>query len=248
MERVEFRFYSTLNDFLSPERQQMLFIHCLKERASVKDAIEALGIPHPEIGLILVNGESVDFSWLIQDGDRVSVYPIFTTLPVTDTSLVLPPPLPSIRFVLDIHLGKLANYLRLFGFDTWYHNQADDETLANISSQEQRILLTQDRGLLKRRIVDYGYLVRSHDPKYQITEVLQRFDLWHQTAPLTRCLRCNGNLRPVEKDAIITHIPPLTQAFYDEFKQCQTCYQIYWKGAHYDRIQQFISTQLLRGN
>ena len=237
MPQAFFRFYSSLNDFLPPEWRQIKFLRKIKDRGSIKDAIEALGVPHPEIDLILVNGESVGFDYLVQEGDHISVYPQFTSLEVGDVSLVRPEPLDEPRFVLDVHLGKLATYLRLLGFDALYRNDYDDDELAQISSEEQRILLTQDRGLLKRSKVIYGYSVRSDNPEEQTAEVLQRFNLNDAIAPLQRCPRCNGELVSVEKAAIENQLPHYTRLSYDEFSQCQQCQQIYWKGAHYTRLQ-----------
>ena len=237
MPQAFFRFYSSLNDFLPPEWRQIKFLRKIKDRGSIKDAIEALGVPHPEIDLILVNGESVGFDYLVQEGDHISVYPQFTSLEVGDVSLVRPEPLDEPRFVLDVHLGKLATYLRLLGFDALYRNDYDDDELAQISSEEQRILLTQDRGLLKRSKVIYGYSVRSDNPEEQTAEVLQRFNLNDAIAPLQRCPRCNGELVSVEKAAIEDQLPYYTRLSYDEFSQCQRCQQVYWKGAHYTRLQ-----------
>lgn len=240
MPHAYFRFYGNLNDFLLPRYRQVEFARPIKDQGSIKDAIEAVGIPHPEINLIIVNGESVSFDYLVQPGDRISVYPQFTTLDITALSQVQPSPLPQIRFVLDVHLGKLATYLRLLGFDSLYRNDYNDEELAQISSQEQRILLTQDRGLLKRSIVTYGYAVRSDDPEEQLAEILERFQLHPAIAPLQRCPRCNGELVLVDKAAIQNQIPYYTYLYYDRFTQCQSCHQIYWKGAHYGRIQSLI--------
>lgn len=241
MSHAFFRFYGNLNDFLPPHRQQVEFTNKIKNPGSIKDAIEALGIPHPEINLILVNGESVSFKYLVQRGDHISVYPQFATLDITAISQVQPSPLSEIRFVLDVHLGKLATYLRLLGFDTLYRNNYHDEELAQISRQEQRILLTQDRGLLKRSIVTYGYVVRSDDPEQQLVEIFQRFQLYALIAPFQRCPRCNGELALVEKTAIQNQIPYYTRLYYDHFAQCQSCHQIYWKGAHYQRIQSLMN-------
>jgi len=240
MPHARFRFYGSLNDFLPPDRRQVEFSRRLKDRGSIKDTIEGLGVPHPEVDLILVNGESVSFDYLVQAGDRISVYPQFTALDIAPVSQVQPPPLPATRFVLDVHLGKLAAYLRILGFDTLYRNDYDDDELADLSSREQRILLTQDRGLLKRSIVIYGYAVRSPDPEVQIREVLIRFNLHAAIAPLQRCPRCNGLLRWVEKSAVADQVPYYTRLTYDEFAQCQSCHQLYWKGAHYQRIQALI--------
>jgi hypothetical protein len=240
MTHAFFRFYGNLNDFLPPDRRQVEFARSVKDQGSIKDAIEALGVPHPEIDLIMVNGESVGFDYLVQQDDHISVYPQFTTLDIAALSQVQPPPLSQVRFVLDVHLGKLATYLRLLGFDTLYRNDYDDDELAQISSQEQRILLTQDRGLLKRSIVTYGYAVRSDNPEEQTVEVLARFQLRSAVAPLQRCPRCNGELVVVDKAIIHDQIPHYTRLYYNEFSQCQSCHQIYWKGAHYERIRSLI--------
>jgi hypothetical protein len=240
MNQAYFRFYGSLKDFLSPDRRQTTIIHSFKEVGSIKDAIEALGVPHPEVDLILVNGESVDFSYQVQANDRISVYPAFTTLDISGLTRVRPTFPRHFRFVADVHLGKLATSLRLLGFDTWYHNQADDQQLAEISSRDDRVLLTQDRGLLKRRIVTYGYLVRHHDMYCQVVEVLQRFELFAAIAPMTRCIRCSGELKRVDKTAIQDQLEPLTRQYYDDFSQCQHCGQIYWKGTHYERLQHFV--------
>ena len=240
MLKAVFRFYGSLNDFLIPSHKQTAFFHIVKDRASIKDTIEALGVPHPEIDLILANGQSVSFAYLLQDRDVISVYPCFKSIDIDAISHVRPPPLSTNQFVLDVHLGKLASYLRLLGFDVLYQNDYDDNELAQISSQQQRILLTQDSGLLKRSIVTYGYRVRSDNPRKQISEVLERFDLYDAVIPLQRCPRCNGHLESVEKQTIYHRLPPFTRLYYHEFFECQGCNQLYWKGAHYERIQQLI--------
>lgn len=237
---VVFRFYSNLNDFLPPDRRGVEFVHRVKDPGSIKDSIEALGIPHPEIDLILVNGESVGFDYRVRAGDRVSVYPRFTALDITGLSRVQPPPLERVRFVLDVHLGKLATYLRLLGFDTLYRDDYTDAELARISSLEKRVLLTRDRGLLKRGVVIYGYAVRSGDPEEQTAEIVERFGLSSSIAPLERCPRCNGEIASVEKAVVRERIPYYTGLYYDKFAECESCRQIYWKGAHYERIRSLI--------
>lgn len=240
MEQVYFRFYANLNDFLPLYKRQIGFVHLLKEPASVKDTIEALGIPHPEVALILVNGESVDFAYLVRNGDRVAVYPQFATLEIGLLSQVQPQPLTYIRFILDIHLGKLATYLRLLGLDVLYQNNYQDQKLAELSNQTERVLLTRDRGLLKRSIVTYGYCVREKNPEQQVLEVLQRFELFNKLAPFQRCLRCNGLLEPIDKAIICDRLPPRTLQHYDTFATCQTCDNLYWQGSHHRRLQQFV--------
>jgi uncharacterized protein with PIN domain len=244
MKQVWFRFYAELNDFLPAARRQIPFCHAFEGRVSIKHLIEALGVPHPEVDLVLANGRSVDFSYLVQDGDRISVYPVFESLDITPLVHLRPQPLRETRFVLDTHLGRLAAYLRMLGFDTVYRNDTADEELARISSQEGRILLTRDRGLLKRGVVTHGYCMRETAPRRQLLEVLRRFDLFQAVTPFSRCLRCNGTLQPVAKEAISHRLPSRTRLYYDEFSICGECNQIYWKGSHYQRMRQFIERVL----
>ncbi|MGK7876358.1 MAG: Mut7-C RNAse domain-containing protein [Xenococcaceae cyanobacterium] len=241
MHQAFFRFYAELNDFLPPSRRKVAFAHRFKDSASIKDMIEALGVPHTEVDLILANSESVDFSYLVQDGDWISVYPIFESIDITPLLRVRPRPLRIPRFVLDTHLGKLATYLRILGFDALYRNDYQDEELAHISSRDGRILLTRDRGLLKRSVVTHGYCVRETNSWQQLVEVLRRFDLFRQISPFQRCLRCNGLTEAVAKEIISDRLPPKTRQYYDEFRICSECDQIYWKGSHYQRMQQFIA-------
>jgi len=237
---ARFRFYAELNDFLPPPRRQRSFAHSFELSGSVKDMIESLGVPHPEVDLILANGQSVDFSYLVKDGDRISVYPVFETLDITPLVRLRPHPLRETRFVLDVHLGRLASYLRMLGFDTLYRNDYDDPELAHISSSQNRILLTRDRGLLKRSIVTHGYCLRQTNPREQLLEVLRRFDLFRAIHPFNRCLRCNGRLEPVDKAAVVDHLPAKVEKYYDDFRRCRSCGQIYWKGSHYERMRRFI--------
>jgi uncharacterized protein len=240
MLQVTLRFYADLNAFLPRARRQVAFPLRLTKPASVKDVIEARGVPHTEVELILVNGQPVDFAYLVRDGDRIGVYPPFTSLDISPLLRVQPAPLPEPRFVLDGHLGTLARSLRLLGFDALYRNDSDDDTLARLSSDEGRILLTRDRGLLKRRVVTRGYHVWETDPARQVGEVLRRFDLHGAVAPFTRCLRCNGVLVDVAKDVIADRLPPYTRASYDAFRACQACGRVYWQGAHDRGLQQLI--------
>jgi uncharacterized protein with PIN domain len=241
MAEALFRFYAELNDFLSLDRRQVSFTHHFEGRVSIKDMIEALGVPHTEIDLILINGESVDFSTLVQDGSRISVYPVFESFDITPLLRVRPKPLRDPRYVLDVHLGKLAAYMRLLGFDTLYRNDYEDAELACISRDEHRTLLTRDRGLLKRRMVTHGYCVRETSPRQQLIEVVRRFDLFRLIAPFRRCIRCNGVLVPVSKEAVIDRLPPRTREYYDEFRRCRVCGHVYWKGSHYERMQQLVA-------
>ncbi len=238
--QATFRFYAELNDFLPPQKRYIAFAHPFEGRPSVKDLIETLGVPHTEVDLILANGESVDFSYTVQDGDRISVYPVFEAFDITPILRVRPKPLRVVRFVLDTHLGRLAAYLRLLGFDTLYRNDYRDEELAHISRHERRILLTRDRGLLKRSMVTHGYCVRETDPRRQVVEVVRHFDLLRLIEPFRRCLRCNSLLERIAKEEIAERLPPRVRQHCEEFFLCRTCERVYWKGSHFERLSALV--------
>ena len=239
---INIRAYGELNDFLKPEQRGSEFELYLKNQRSVKDLIESIGIPHTEVDFIIVNDISVGFDFAIKASDRINLYPESkhpeNALPLVHCQPTLP---AEPRFVLDVHLGRLAAYLRMMGFDTLYQNDYDDPILANISAQEQRILLTCDRQLLMRKQVSYGYFVRSRQPGQQLLEIMRRFDLHEKQNPFTRCMHCNGITKPVEKKAIEQQLQTKTRNYYHEFYQCTQCKKIYWKGSHYRKMQNLIS-------
>lgn len=239
MNQATFYFHTDLNIFLSDERKNRPFTHHFKDHPSIKDMIASFGVPHPEVHSMIVNGIAVDFSYLVQNNDQCHIYPISAAI---ENPQILPlRPKPEPRFVLDLHLGKLAAYLRRLGFDTLYRNDYYDAELALISSQENRILLTRDIGLLKRKIVTHGYWVRNTNPELQIREILQRFNLFDAIHPFSRCIHCNGAVKAVDKETIAAQIPLKTQENHDEFRQCLDCGKIYWKGSHYEKMLQFIA-------
>ena len=243
-ETAYFRFYAELNDFLPKNQRYALFPLAFKNRQTVKHLIESIGVPHPEVDLILVNSEPKDFSYIVQDKDVISVYPVFESFDISAENKLRPEPLREAKFVLDAHLGRLAAYLRLLGFDTLYRNDYADEELAEISHNENRICLTRDRGLLKRNMVERGYCLRSTDSRQQVKEVLRRFDLFRSVKPFQRCAHCNGMLEDVDKKEIIDQLLPQTKRYYDEFRRCPECGQVYWKGAHFQRIVKLIESLL----
>ena len=232
MSYVQLRFYAELNDFLRNNQKKTRFKHELNRRTSVKDLIESLGVPHTEVEIILANGESVDFSYIVRQQDDLSIYPMFESVDVTPVLKLRDAPLRHTRFVLDCHLGRLARYLRQFGFDTLYRNDYSDDVLADTSAREHRILLTRDRNLLKRSIITHGYFVREFDPRKQLDEVIRRFDLRNQIIPFGRCTRCNGTVEAVNKETIEHLLEPKTRQYFDEFWQCACCGQVYWEGSH----------------
>jgi len=233
---VDVRAYAELNDFLAPESRGVTVRRPFRSHQTVKDVLEAMGIPHTEVDLILVNGSPRGFSHRPSVGDRIAAYPMFEALDIGSTARLRPVPLRDTRFVVDVNLGRLARLLRLLGFDVWWSNDADDKTLADISLGQQRILLTRDRGLLKRRAVTHGLFIRSDDPEEQALELIRRLDLRQQLAPLTRCVRCNGKLAAVAKDEVVDHLEPLTRRYYEEFSRCAGCGRIYWPGSHHARL------------
>ncbi len=238
---AHFRFYAELNEFLPYDKRFQPVTVSFKGSQSVKHLIESLGVPHTEVDLVLINGHSVDFRYLVQDGDRVAVYPVFESMNITPLLKLRPEPLREPRFVLDGHLGRLAAYLRMLGFDTLYRNDYEDENLARISAVESRILLTRDRGLLKRKMVTHGFCLRTKDPRQQLLEVIKRFDLQDCFMPFTRCIACNGILRKVEKADILDQLEPGTRMYFDDFSSCISCGKIYWKGSHHDRMQGLVA-------
>jgi hypothetical protein len=233
---VEVRAYAELNDFLAPEIRGATVRRPFRPHQTVKDVLEAMGIPHTEIDLILVNGEPADFDHRPTAGDRIAAYPMFEALDVGSTTRLRPVPLREPRFVVDVNLGRLARLLRVLGFDVWWSSDADDATLAHVSLDEQRILLTRDRGLLKRRAITHGLFVHSQHPEEQTLEVIRRLDLRQRLAPLTRCLQCNGKLAAVAKHEVIDQLEPLTRQYYEEFSRCAECGRIYWAGSHHARL------------
>ena len=234
---ARFRFYEELNDFLRPEQKKRTFSYRFTGTPSIKDAIEAVGVPHTEVDLILVNGQSVDFGYRLQDGDRVSVYPVFESLDITPAVRLRPAPLRRTAFILDTQLGKLARRLRMLGFDTLYRNDYKDAEIIRTAQEERRIILTRDVDLLKNKSVTHGYWVRSASPEKQVGEVLRRLDLYGQITPFSRCLVCNGLVVGVDKAAVEDRLPPRTRRYFETFYACQACGKVYWEGSHYRRMK-----------
>lgn len=198
---------------------------------SVKHLIESLGIPHTELGNIEANGSAVTTSYLVQDGDLVEVSASTPSLQVADEP----------RFILDGHLGRLTSRLRMLGLDCLYHRDYTDADLARTSVEDLRILLTRDRRLLMRKSISKGYLVRSLLPAEQILEVVRRFQLRQWMKPFFRCIRCNHPLQPVRKEDVLDRLQPLTRRYFEEFRICPACSQIYWRGSHFDRMQSIVA-------
>jgi len=245
---ANFRFYEELSDFLPRRRRKCAFACVWASGATVKHAIEALGVPHTEVELILANSESVDFSYVVQEGDRISVYPVFESLDVTRVLKVRADPLRRTRFIADAQLGGLAKYLRMLGFDTLYENGYTDAQVARISADERRIVLTRDRALLMHKLISHGCYVRGTRPRQQLEEIVSRLDLHRAIKPFSRCLRCNRELESVAKETIRDRLPPGSAPFYCHFWICDQCDRIYWEGSHWRRMEQVIGELMWRSN
>lgn len=241
MNSATFWFDDALHLFLPRRQRHKIVIKTFSWRGSIKDMIESMGVPHCEINLLVVNGRSVYFDYIVRDGDDIAVYADDAHVELKRKRELRPPlDVHDIRFVLDAHLGRLAAYLRMLGFDTLYRNDFDDEELALISATENRVLLTRDVGLLKRGIVTYGYFVREVRPQRRLREIIVRYNLSQAIIPFKYCMKCNGELVRADKADVIEHVSADTASFYDEFHLCQDCKQVYWKGPHYHKMVSFI--------
>jgi uncharacterized protein with PIN domain len=240
MVTATFRFYEELNDFLAPIRRKQEFTVPCARAATTKHMIEALGVPHTEVELILVNGESADFSRQLQDGDRVAVYPRFEAMDVTPLLRLRDTPLRETRFAADAHLGGLARLLRMLGFDTLYDNHFDDDVIVTIAEQDGRIVLTRDRELLKRRTVTHGCYVHALKSEAQLREVVERLDLARSARPFTLCLHCNTPLRAVDKASVLDRLPPRVREHYERFSTCDVCGRVYWEGSHWRNMRRLL--------
>lgn len=232
MERTTLRFYGDLVELARGTDRDGEVEVPLGAARSVKDVVESVGVPHTDVGLLVVDGEPVGFGHLVRGGERVAVYPPSRSFEVPG---LLRPPDPPRRFVLDVHLGTLARNLRLLGFDTWYRTMADDPLLAEVAVTEDRVLLTRDRGLLMRSEVVHGHCVRSQEPFTQTVEVTRRYGLADELRPFTRCLRCNGVLVDADLAEVTAEVPPLARAA-PRFSRCTSCGQVYWPGTHHGTL------------
>ncbi len=232
----EFRFYAELNDHLANDRRGRSFGHSFLGTPSVKDAVESIGVPHTEVDLILVNDRAVGFSHRLRGEERVAVFPVFERFDISESTRLRPHPLRSIRFIADVHLGRLARYLRMVGFDTAYQTTLSDPEIIRMSGRDRRIILTRDRGLLRDGRVTHGYLVRHTHATCQLREVVDQFHLSRHFSPFTRCLPCNGLIEPIESDKVGERAPKAILDTHTRFFECQLCGRVYWQGSHVHRM------------
>lgn len=240
LKNIYFRCYAELNDFLPERHKYRQFQYGLKTPITVREAIESLGIPFSEIDLILVNGQTVSPGHQLGENDYISVYPTFETLDISSLKVSHKPPLRITRFILDAHLGKLAKYLRMLGFDTLFRNDFEDSEIIDISVREKRIILTRDKHLLNAKKISHGYYVRSTEKHAQLREVVQKFDLYSQFKSFSRCMSCNTELTPKKKSEISDKVPTDVIQNFEEFYYCPSCKKVFWKGSHFKRMESYI--------
>lgn len=244
MVSARFRFYAELNEFLSPEQRRREFCVPCAQAATTKHMIEALGVPHTEVELILVDGQAAGFDRRLRSGERVSVYPHFATFDVSSLLRLREPPPAGRRFIADAHLGGLARLLRMAGFDTLYRNDYADQEIVLLAARQGRIVLTRDRELLKRRAVTHGCYIHADQPAQQFGELLHRLDLARCLRPLTRCLLCNTRLRAIAKDRLGDRLPPSVRARQTRFALCRVCRRVFWPGSHWRRMRELLAAAL----
>ena len=237
---TQWRFYAELNDFLPEDRRQRDFPFTFTGTPSVKDTIEAIGVPHTEVDVILVDGESVDFAHRLHGGERVAVYPVFERYDITPLTRLRPAPLRDPRFIADVHLGTLARNLRLLGFDTTWQRDLDDDAIIDLAARERRIILTRDKGILKHGNVTHGYWLRATDPDKQLEEIVRALDLAGRIDPYARCMECNGELEPVPRSEAARAVPLQVFLVYREFRRCAGCGRTYWPGSHLARLEKVV--------
>jgi uncharacterized protein with PIN domain len=240
MSEATFRFYEELNDFLPPERWKIDFQHGFKGRESIKDMIEALGVPHTEVDLILVNGMSVDFGYILQDGDRISVYPVFESLDIRDVTHLREIPLRETRFIADVNINDIVKYMRALGLDVYCDPTLSPRDIIRVSRAEKRAILTKNRKLLKHRDVARGIFIRPGTTVEQIRGIVDFLSLRGVITPFSRCLECNSSLVSITKESVYDRIPPKAREVYDDYSYCSGCDRIYWQGTHFARIKRVV--------
>ena len=245
---ASFRFYSYLKDLVSEKFPGGTVDYRFNGDPAVKDAIEAIGIPHTEVDVILANGKSVTFEYRLNESDHIQVFPPGIDFPDKNLNHLSSNPKGPVSFIADVHLGSLARRLRLLGFDTIYQNDIDDHELIDRGILENRVILTKDRGLLKHKRVIKSYLVRNLKLNLQVLEVCKRFELYHQIHLFARCMVCNNSLEFVSKHQIAYRLEPRTKKHFDQFHLCKGCQRVYWKGSHFSQINKWVNDLLRYGN
>lgn len=225
MARARFHFHGDLARFLRAGCRQEPLDYACARAATLKNAIEALGVPHTEVGRITVHGAPATLQRIVREGDEVEVHPRESEEMGSDPI-----------FLADAHLGGLARFLRMLGFDTLHENAFSDEEIRRIAAEEGRIVLTRDRELLKCREIARGCYVRALKPEAQLREVAARYGLAPSARPFTLCLSCNVPLEAVDKARVAHRVPEKVLVVQDAFTRCARCDGVFWPGSHYRRM------------
>lgn len=231
-------FYGDTVDLLrrTPDDAKTI-IYPLSRRASIKDILESLGVPHTEVGRIVLAGRDQTFEKIAEVGEHFHIHPLSPAMPPTVPTTLRPETLTDCIFLVDINVARLAGLLRMVGFDAEaVGRETTDKATLDKAIDEERILLTRNRDLLKQRRLVFGHLVRSQDPEQQLREVINLYSLQDRIRPFSRCIACNGLLAEVDKKTIIDQLLPLTKKYYHRFYQCTGCGKIYWQGSHHDKM------------
>ncbi len=235
MNSAIFRFYDVLNDFVDRERKNLNFFYQFVNSPSVKDCIEAIGVPHTEIEAIKINSEFTDFTHRVNQDDKIEVFSIKSDIDLTQ-SIELRPEIKDYKFIVDANVAKMTKNLRMMGFDTYYDFDLSDKEIVALAEREKRIILSRDIGLLKRKNAIYGYFLRKTNIEEQVTEVFTRYRLYDKVKPFTLCLKCNQLIRKVSNKEAKQFIEENILNEYEDFFKCDKCNKFFWKGSHYDKM------------
>ena len=236
MSSILLQFHGDLKGFLGRRHVSGRIEYVLNRRASIKDIIESFKVPHTEVGAIRSRGRERDFQWIPNPDRAVEIFPVIPPLDVTKPSFLQPEPHAAVRFLVDVNVARLAMLLRTLGFDTAFDPLAGDAEMAGQAEREERIMLTRDTGLLRRRAVRFGRCIRAHDPDEQLAEVVRFFGLRPPFVLFSRCLRCNVPLVPVTKEEVWGRLEPKTKKYFNRFKICPQCDRVYWQGSHHEKL------------
>lgn len=232
---IHIRFHPDFQVFLK-RRGSCDIDYTLTRKAPLCDIVEALGVPHPEIGGIRNGAHRLRLEFIPSRDMALTVDPVPPPFDVCRPSFLRPDPMPCLRFIVDENVAKLASLMRILGLDTAYVPGIDDRELAQIAHSENRVVLSKDIQLFKRRIIVFGRFIRAVNPIDQLREVLDFFAIRKPLDPFSRCLNCNTPLVPVSKESILHRLEPKTKLYFNDFKICRTCDKIIWKGSHHDHM------------
>ena len=239
--KIFIQFDPSFDFFLPTPNNGEPFAHSLNRRASVKDIIESLGVPHTEVGGLTFNHQDIDFTHAPSAPGLLGVQAIQPPFTVLSPSLLRPLPLDDIKFIADVNVIRLGRILILLGFDVTYSSFYSDNEIADIAESEGRIVLTRDTALLKRKKIVFARRLRSNLPYDQLGEVIHFFGLGSLISFFSRCTKCNLTLVSVSKKEVISLLEPKTKTYFHTFFQCPGCKRVFWQGSHYENIRKKMS-------